>query len=129
MWACEYGRNSVVEFLLEKGADLAAQANAGQTGLHWAVIGGQLDTIKLLLKRGASLETRNVYGGTALGQALWSAVNGDPGIDYASIVEALVNAGAEIEPGSLACLAGQPGGSASAKARVAEVLRRHSAKS
>ncbi len=128
MWACEYGRNSVVDFLLQKGVDLLAQANTGETGLHWAVIGGQLDTIKLLLARGASLEARNVYGGTALGQALWSAINGDPGIDYVSAIETLINAGAEIEPGSLTWLA-QQDGSFSVKARIDEVLRRHGAKS
>ena len=49
MWACEYGRDGVVDFLLQKGVDLLAQANTGQTGLHWAVIGGQVETIRLLL--------------------------------------------------------------------------------
>jgi hypothetical protein len=129
MWACEYGRNGVVDFLLERGVHLLAQANTGGTGLHWAVIGVQLDTIKLLLERGASLEARNVYGGTALGQALRSAVNGDPGTDYTSTVETLENAGAEIEARSLTWLAKQQCGSASAIARIADVLRCHGAKS
>ena len=111
-WACESGRGSVVNLLLNKGADL-------HTGLHWAVVGGQLDIIKLLLERGAPLEAKNVYGGTALGQALWSAVNGDPGIDYVPIIETLLDRGAKIPPGSLDLVAG--------KARIAEVLRRHSA--
>ncbi len=75
-WACEYGRNDVVALLLKAGV-------TEQAGLHWAVIGGQLDTIKLLLEHGASLEARNEYGGTPLGQALWSADH-DPEIDYAT---------------------------------------------
>jgi ankyrin repeat protein len=129
LWACEYGRNSVVEFLLEKGMDLRARGNTGLTGLHWAVVGGQLDTIRLLLERGAPLEERNVYGGTALGQALWSVLNSDPGIDYVPIIETLLHAGAEIEPGSLAWLARQDGRSAAAKVRVEEVLRRYGAES
>lgn len=129
LWACEYGRSSVAEFLLEKGVDLRAQGNTGLTGLHWAVVGGQLDTIKLLLERGAPLEAMNVYGGTALGQALWSFLNSDPGIDYVPILEVLLNAGAEIEPGSLAWLARQEGRASAAKARVEEVLRRHGAES
>lgn len=127
LWACEYGRNSVVEFLLEKGVDLRTQGNTGLTGLHWAVVGGQLETIRLLLEHGAPLEERNIYGGTALGQALWSVVNADPGVDYVPIIETLIDAGAEIEPGALNWLARQEGRSAAAKARVEELLRRHGA--
>lgn len=129
LWACEYGRNNVVEFLLGQGVDLRAKGNTGLTGLHWAIVGGQLDTIRLLLERGVPLEERNVYGGTALGQALWSVLNNDPGIDYVPIIEMLLQAGAEIEPGTLAWLARQDGRSAAAKARVEEVLRRHGAES
>jgi hypothetical protein len=128
LWACEYGRTSVVDFLLKKGADLRAKENTGLTGLHWAVVGGQLDTIQLLLKRGAPLEAKNVYGGTALGQALWSAIHGDTGIDYVPIIEVLIEWGAEIAPGSLSWLE-QEGGSSAATARIAEVIRRHGAKS
>ena len=80
-WACEYGRNDVVEFLLNDGVTEPA-------GLHWAVIGGQLDTIKLLLEHSASLEALNEYGATPLGQAQWSAEH-NPGIDYAPVIELL----------------------------------------
>ncbi len=128
MWACEYGRNNVVDFFLQRGMDLNAQADTGLTGLHWAVVGGQLATIKLLLERGAPLETKNVYGATVLGQGLWSAMNGDPGIDYGPVIEALIAAGAKIESGSLAWLAQQPG-AASTKARLVALLRRHGATS
>jgi ankyrin repeat protein len=86
LWACEYGRNPVVEFLLDHGVNIESQANTGQSPLHWAVIGGHADTVTLLLTHGANLEARNMYGGTALGQALWSAANGDPAIDYAPII-------------------------------------------
>jgi hypothetical protein len=129
LWACEYGRNSVVEFLLQRGVDLNTQANTGQTGLHWAAIGGQSETIKLLLERGASLEVKNVYGGAALGQALWSAVHADGGIDYLPVIEMLLEAGARIEDGSLSWLAQQKGGSSFVKIRIAEVLRRHGTRS
>ncbi|MGA2147513.1 MAG: ankyrin repeat domain-containing protein [Bryobacteraceae bacterium] len=129
LWACEYGRNSVVEFLLQRGADLNAAENTGLTGLHWAVVGGQLDTIKLLLERGAALETKNVYGGTALGTALWAAFHGDPGVDYVPIIETLLDAGAEIRPGALEWLAEQEGRTPSVTARIAEVLRRRRAAS
>lgn len=127
-WACEYGRNAVVEFLLQKNRNLLTAASTSETGLHWAVIGGQLDTIKLLLSHGASLETKNAYGGTALGQALWSAVNGDPAFDSAPTIELLLAAGSQIEDGTLAWLAREKRGSPAVKARIAEVLRRYGAK-
>jgi ankyrin repeat protein len=96
-WACEYGRNDVVEFFLDRGADLRAGEKTNQTGLHWAVIGGELETVNLLLKRGAPLEATNVYGGTVLGQATWCVINGDRSIDYVPIIRALLAAGARIE--------------------------------
>jgi ankyrin repeat protein len=95
LWAAEYGRNPVVDFLLQRGVPLETQANTGQTALHWAVIGAHVDTIKLLLDRGASLEAENAYGGTPLGQALWSAKHGDPKIDYAQITDLLRSQGAK----------------------------------
>ena len=76
LYACAYGQADVVEFLLEQGVDLASHSGDGQTGLHWAVIGGHLDTVKSLLRRNAPLEVKNRYGGTVLGQALWSAAHG-----------------------------------------------------
>lgn len=95
-YACLYGHKDVVEFLLEKGADLAAHGSDGQTGLHCAVIGGHLDTVKLLLQHNPQLEAKNIYGGTVLGQALWSAAHGSNSWLYIKIIEALMNAGASI---------------------------------
>ena len=94
LWACEYGHNEVVDFLLKRGVDVQTQGTTGQTGLHWAVVGGQLQTIRLLIERGASLEARNRYGGTALGQALWSARNGEPTANYVPVIDLLLQAGA-----------------------------------
>jgi ankyrin repeat protein len=128
LWACEYGRNDVVDFLLHRGTDVRVQSNTGLTGLHWAVVGGKLATIKLLLERGAPLDARNVYGATAFGQALWSAFNGDSGIDYLPVIEILIDAGAKVDPGSLAWLAKQAG-SESMKVRLEALLRRHGATS
>jgi ankyrin repeat protein len=96
LYACGYGRTDVVEFLLDKGVDLASHSGDGQTGLHWAVIGGHIDAVRSLLRRDPSLEVKNVYGGTVLGQALWLAAHGgDPEL-YIKIIEALNAAGAEI---------------------------------
>jgi ankyrin repeat protein len=95
LWAAEYGRNPVVEFLLDRGVDPNAQANTGQTALHWSVIGGHPDTITLLVNRGANLEEKNMYGGTPLEQALWSAAHADSKINYAAIVDLLKTHGAK----------------------------------
>ena len=101
LWACGYGRNAVVEFFIDKGLDLGSQDRNGQTGLHWAAIFGQLETIRLLLDRKASLETRNVYGGTVLGQALWSAIHSEHGPDYVPALEMLITRARRSNPGCL----------------------------
>jgi ankyrin repeat protein len=94
--ACTWGRLNVVEFLLDKDVDLSVDHADGQTPLHCAAIGGQLDVIKFLLKQNAPLEVKNMYGGTVLGQTLWSAAHGgDPKV-YAEIIKVLIAAGAKI---------------------------------
>ncbi len=95
-YACFYGKNDVVEFLVGCGVDLAGSSGDGQTGLHYAAMGGKLETVKLLLKHGAPLEALNSYGGTVLGQTLWSAAHGgDPKV-FVPLVEALIAAGAKL---------------------------------
>ena len=87
-WACQYGRTDVVAFLLARGMPIDALCH-GQTGLHWTAIGAQLETLQFLLARQAPLDALNVYGGTPLGQAEWSAAHSDDPQRYDSIVEAL----------------------------------------
>jgi len=97
-FACCWGRQNVVEFLLDKGADIADGDVDGQTPLHWAAICGQLEMIKFLLKFNPPLEAKNMYGGTVLGQTAWSAAHGgDPKL-YAKIIKTLIAAGAKVPP-------------------------------
>lgn len=98
LWACQFGRNRVVEFLLERGIDLQFQDRHGQTALHHAVIGAQLETVKLLLKHGAPLEVKNSYGGTVLGQAVWSATNAPSPTPFLAIFLLLLESGAKVSP-------------------------------
>jgi hypothetical protein len=55
-----------------------------------------LEVIKFLLKHNAPLEGKNIYGGTVLGQTLWSAAHGgDPKL-YVEIIRTLIEAGASV---------------------------------
>jgi hypothetical protein len=90
--ACNCGRIDVADFLLNRGVNIAA--SNGQSGLHLAAHAGKLEMVKFLLDHNAPLELVNEYGGTVLGQALWSAYN-DPRPNHLAIVETLLNAGAE----------------------------------
>jgi ankyrin repeat protein len=95
-YACGWGRKNVVEFLLDKDVDLANGGGDGQTPLHCAAICGHLEMIKFLLKFKPPLEARNIYGGTVLGQTLWSAAHGGNPKVYAEIIETLISAGAKV---------------------------------
>jgi len=94
--ACTWGRINVVEFLLDKDVDFSGDWGDGQSPMHCAAIGGQLETIKFLLKRNPPLEVRNMYGGTVLGQTLWSAAHGGDPMVYAAIIKVLIAAGARV---------------------------------
>jgi hypothetical protein len=97
-YAAGFGQIESVEFLLQHGADIADGGDDGQTPTHYSVIFGRLDILKALLKHHPPLESRNRYGGTVLGQALWSAAHGgDPGL-FIEIIETLLEAGAQIKP-------------------------------
>ena len=96
-YACMHGHTEIARYLMQKGADPAHHGRNGQTALHYAAIGGQVETLRMLLERDdPPLEARNEYGGTVLGQALWSAAHGGDPDDYVAIIDALVAAGAQV---------------------------------
>lgn len=94
--ACFLGRPNVVEYLLDQGLSPEDGSNTGVNGFHWAANRGQLEVVRLLIDRGVSLESRNMYGGTVLGMAVWSALN-EPRPNHVPIIEALIRAGANVD--------------------------------
>jgi len=58
MEAAYYGRNDIVELLIDRGANVNAVSSSGSmSALMLAAAKGQVDTVKLLLKRGADINT------------------------------------------------------------------------
>lgn len=47
------GQETIVQLLLEKGADVMARSKHGETALHWAAIRGHKEVVQLLLEKGA----------------------------------------------------------------------------
>jgi Ankyrin repeats (3 copies) len=95
-YACGYGAARVVEFLLERGADMAEHTGDGYTGTHYAVMSGSVETVKLLLRRNPPLEGKTTHGRSVLFHALWSATRGEAPDAHVQIIEALIAAGAKI---------------------------------
>jgi ankyrin repeat protein len=100
-WACEYGHQNVVEFLLEMGIDVAAKPH-GETGLHWASYGGHAEIVKLLLKHAAPLDIKDErFGATPLGWALHGWCYPSPEAihpNYYTSVALLIKAGSKFDP-------------------------------
>jgi ankyrin repeat protein len=124
IWACEYGKAKVADFLLEMGVDKSTCRQHKLTGLHWAVASGDLDTVNAVLKHKPPLEARNVWGGTPLGGAIWAAKEGDPNdpvwpnADWVPIIEVLLQAGANVHAVEYP----------TKHSRIDEILRRYGAR-
>jgi hypothetical protein len=114
--ACFNGQTRVAKFLMDRGIDPLAGDATGMNGFHWAACRGHLETVKLLIEKKIPMEVKNMYGGTVLGQTVWSAIN-ERGPDRIDVLEALLIAGAKVDAAEF------PTGNA----RVDELLRRHGA--
>lgn len=96
------GAIEAAEYLLAAGAPPGGGSATGLDALHWAANRGQLAAVELLLRHGASLETRNAYGGTVLGAAVWSAIH-EPRPTHPAVIEALLRAGAQVREAEYPC--------------------------
>ncbi len=121
--ACMLGRTATAAYLIDNGVDPYAGMKTWLAGPHYAVSSGHLDTVRMLLGKKVPLEVKNLYNGTLLGQALWSAVN-EHTPRHAEIIEALIEAGSEVEDEALEWWQEQKVPSAETKRRVEEALRR-----
>jgi hypothetical protein len=93
--ACFLGERETAEYLIVKGLDPSGGARSGMNAVHWAANRGQVETLRLLLRHRVPLEIRNMYGGTVLGQTVWSAVH-QPGPGQLEAIAELLRAGADV---------------------------------
>ena len=93
--ACFLGEREVVEYLIDQGLDPSGGSLSGMNAVHVAASRGNVDVLRILLRHSVPLEVRNMYGGTVLGQTVWSAVN-QPMPGQREAIEELLRAGADI---------------------------------
>lgn len=66
LWASLWGHYNVVEYLVERGANISAKDREGLTPLMSSVMNNHIKITRFLLNHGANALTRNYYNGTAL---------------------------------------------------------------
>jgi hypothetical protein len=93
--ACFDGHLDVVTYFLDRGVNPSGGMGTGMNAFHWAVNRGRLAVVRLLIRHGAPLETRNSYGGTMLGAAVWAALH-ETKPDHPLIIDELLAAGADV---------------------------------
>jgi ankyrin repeat protein len=118
IWAARQGHMPIVDFLINKGADINAVNKWNNTALHWAAYNGRTAVIILLAKKGARLDiAENEKGHMPLHDAAWRCRLG--------AVAALLKAGA---PAAALNKLGQTPAQVALKFRcpaAAELIQRH----
>lgn len=109
--AAMHGNVAAVRAMLDIGFDIAAAGDQKMSALHWAAWHGNFDLVRTLLTDNPPLEEKNMYGGTPLDAAVYGSVHchnlqgGSTagGVkedirhgDYAAVVRALIDAGANV---------------------------------
>ncbi|KAK5993589.1 Serine/threonine-protein phosphatase 6 regulatory ankyrin repeat subunit A [Cladobotryum mycophilum] len=91
-YTAEEGHESIVKFLLKRGADVAKRGVDGATALHWAAYKRNFSIVKMLLAAGAPLEAQCSYGNLCDGTPLhWTACR-----HYPEGITLLLKAGAQV---------------------------------
>jgi ankyrin repeat protein len=78
----------LMQLLVEKGANVNAQAASGASPLFFAVLRDQKDDVQFLLDKGANVNAADAYGDTILDAALH--------LQYGSMIQLLVDRGADV---------------------------------
>ncbi|MDR1385877.1 MAG: ankyrin repeat domain-containing protein [Planctomycetaceae bacterium] len=88
-YATRYSQIGVLKFLVEKGADVNAESNDGETPIYVAAaLSSKVDVLKFLVEKGADVNVKSNDGKAPLH---WAAIDGN-----LEAVKVLVNAGANI---------------------------------
>lgn len=86
-WAAENGHVKLVELLLQKGANFAAQTISGSTPLHKAVSDEPI--LRMLLEKGANIAARSAEG--------WTPLNAAVCVGNERVVRLLLERGSDVE--------------------------------
>jgi ankyrin repeat protein len=78
----------MVKFLIDKGANVNAQASSGATPLFWAVMREQKDEVLYLIDHGANVNLADAYGDTILDMVLH--------LQYFTMIQPLLDHGADV---------------------------------
>lgn len=70
MMAAFYGRDEIVDLLMQHDADVNASDLGGNSALHWAAFGGHTNCLKQLILHRAKISASNNFGWTPLMQAV-----------------------------------------------------------
>jgi ankyrin repeat protein len=87
-WAAQEGRLSIVELLIQGGADLDGIDGRGYTPLHRALENGHEAVARLLIENGADVNAQDKGGWTAL---IWASQNG-----HEAVARLLIENGADV---------------------------------
>lgn len=78
----------MVKFLIDKGADVNAQASSGATPMFWAVMRQQKDELVYLMDHGGNVNLADAYGDTILDMVLH--------LQYFTMIQPLLDHGADV---------------------------------